>query len=307
MENYARPNVAILGGGFIGGNLALYLADRGYIVNVIDRNNQPSVSEHINVRWIDSSIEHIEYLTQTIRGCQTVFHLFSSTVPGDRVTLEHEISNNIYLLSTILDLCVAESVERFIFMSSASVYGMQGEIPIDEKAVPLPISTHGLQKLAMEHLIHIKTRHESLSTKILRLANPYGLGQNLYGRQGFIAIAVGSLLKERPIRIRGTGETVRDFIHIEDVMNVCCKLVNDDSAETIYNLGSGIGVSLNQIIAEIESLTQSKLPVEYIPARREDIPTSILDTSKIRASLGFVPELTLRQGLDKLLQHYQLA
>lgn len=306
MQNCERRNVAILGGGFIGANLAMYLANKGYLVNVIDRHPQADKYAHLNIRWIDSSIEHVEYLRQTVHGCQTVFHLFSSTVPGDKVSLEHEISNNIYLLSAILDMCIAESVERFIFMSSASVYGLQGEIPISEKAAALPISTHGLQKLAMENLINIKTRHEHLMPKILRLANPFGPGQNLYGRQGFVAITLGHLLKKTPVRIRGTGEAVRDFICIDDVMNACGKLIQDDSSELIYNLGSGVGVSLNQIIAEIELIINKKIPVDYIEARQEDIPVSVLDTTKIQYSLGFRPYLSLREGLEKLVKHHQI-
>ena len=302
-----NTSVAILGGGFIGGNLANYLAERGFKVKVIDRSPRPAELGNDNITWTNASIEHLQYLSDTIKGCHTVFHLFSSTVPGDKVSLEQEISNNIYLLSNILDICIAEKVSRFIFMSSASVYGLQGEIPISEKAAPLPISTHGLQKLAMEHLIHIKTRNSALSSKILRLANPYGKGQNLYGRQGFIAIAVGKILRGESIQIRGKGETVRDFIFIDDVMNVCCKLITDHSNDQIFNLGSGQGVSLNQVISEIQSIINQPVEVEYISEREEDIPVSILDISRVQYALGFKPYTSLREGLEKFLSGHGLT
>lgn len=301
-----NTNVAILGGGFIGGNLAMYLAEKGYHVNVIDRGHQPNETKHKCITWVNASIEHQQYLTQVIRGCGTVFHLFSSTVPGDKVSLEQEISNNIYLLSSILDICAVEQVSRFIFMSSASVYGLQGEIPISEKVAPLPISTHGLQKLAMENLIHIKTRNSSLKSQILRLANPYGPGQNLMGRQGFIAIALGKVKVGQPVIVRGTGDAVRDFIHIDDVMKVCLQVMNKPATEFIFNVGLGRGVTLIEVLKELGRVLNKEIQVEYTLDRDEDIPVSILDISKAKNHLGFVPYINLREGLEALVSYHKL-
>lgn len=292
-----KVNITLLGGGFIGSNLAKHCVDAGFNVIVLDRGICPDSLATNKARWIHGNIENLQYLHKAIKGADVVFHLFSSTVPADKVSVENELSHNVFLLSNILDVCIEHKVKRFIFMSSSSVYGIQERECISELSVPLPISIHGLQKLAMENLIYIKSLHSAMDYRVLRLANPYGPGQSLVGRQGIIAILLGKVMRNEVLDIYGDGEAIRDYIFIDDLCRFCLSCLDDRSNQAIYNIGCGIGYSLKQIIKKVENICNCVVKKNYRAARAEDIPTSILDISKAQQLLNFSPDHDIDNGI----------
>lgn len=132
-------------------------------------------------------------------------------------------------------------------------------------------------------------------------ANPYGPGQSIKGRQGFVAIAIGKILAGEKIAIRGDGSIIRDFIYIEDVSEALHLAATCQAQESIFNVGSGQGRSLNQVIAIIREITREPVDTTYIDSRFVDIPESVLDISREKNVLGKVSKVPLEQGLARTL------
>ena len=298
--------IAILGAGFIGINLVEYFLEKGCQVNVLDRGEKPNSLTHPHLNWLKGDISDKEPLSRLLGMSDVVFYLVSSTVPGDDVDVSKELFVNVSQLLQVLELCEIQKVKQFLFFSSSSVYGAQKYFPISESAVPFPISAHGIQKLTMEYYIGLFSRRSDVDCKIVRLSNPYGPGQNVFGRQGFISIVIGHLIQGTPINIRGTGDDVRDYIYIKDVAEACYQLVETKSDHLIFNLGCGVGHSLNQVVRVFERLLGCSLEVAHTACRESDIPTSILSIKKINENYSFIPQTSLIEGIKTFLRHHEL-
>ncbi|NMA32591.1 MAG: NAD-dependent epimerase/dehydratase family protein [Alphaproteobacteria bacterium] len=300
-----NPEITVLGCGFIGFNLVTSYINKNIDVRVLDCKPCPPEFAK-NIEWVQGSFLNKEHIRKAIRGVNVVFHLISTTVPGDRIDEGEELSVNVIKTIELLKLCLEEQIKRVVFISSASVYGYQDHIPISETAATNPISSHGIQKLTIEKFLQLFKYEYGLDYKIMRLSNPYGIGQNIYGRQGFIAISLGRILAGKAIQVRGDGSTIRDYIYIGDVVDACQKLASTSSMENIFNIGSGRGSSLMGIIGEMELILGKKISVEHVPGRNVDIPVSVLDISCARSELNFEPSVGLSEGLRNTMIYHGL-
>jgi UDP-glucose 4-epimerase len=297
---YLKRCVTVLGAGFIGMNFIRYAQQNGYALSVLDHKPVPAdIAGQVN--WFQGDLACEADMARALTGADTVFHFISSTVPGDQVDMALELQHNVFQILQLLNLCVDKKVRRIVFISSASVYGIQERLPIPETAPTDPISSHGIHKLTIEKYLQLYRHQYGLDCKIVRLSNPYGPGQSITGRQGFIAISIGHIITGDSILIRGDGTVIRDFIYIDDVSEALNRICATDSDEFLFNIGSGSGYSLNEVIAEISELTGQQIPVIYTKSRFADIPESVLDTSRSRMVLGFEPNLSLRAGLARTL------
>jgi len=298
--------ISILGAGFIGINLAKGFLKSGYQVDILDRGEKTAELHHDNLTWVQGNVANKTDVEKVIKNSFSVFYLVSSTVPGDEVDVSKELFSNVSQLLQVLNLCETHNIAKFIFFSSSSVYGIQKECPINENTCPAPISTHGIQKLTMEYYISLFSRQSNTNCKVVRLSNPYGPGQNIHGRQGFISIVIGHLTNNTPIVIRGTGEDVRDYIYIDDVVNACHSILTTDSDEVVFNLGCGSGESLLNVISEFKANLDMPLNITHQECRASDIPVSILDVSKAKDILSFEATISLKDGLKRFLEHHKL-
>lgn len=293
--------VSILGAGFIGLNLAQGLLRLGYEVSVVDRGAKPARLCDPALCWFQCDISDREHVSKALSKSDIVFYLISSTVPGDKVDVSKELFCNVSQLLEVLDLCGQYKIKKFIFFSSSSVYGQQTVIPIDELAVPQPISAHGVQKLTMEYYIRLFSKSSDIDCKIVRLSNPFGPGQDIYGRQGFISIVIGHLKDSSVVKVRGSGNDVRDYIYIDDVVDACVQLIRIESQQLVFNIGFGLGHSLNDVVGIFEARLGYPLSVAHIECRESDIPVSVLDISKVKAVFNIKPKTSLAAGIKKFL------
>jgi UDP-glucose 4-epimerase len=298
---------AVFGAGFIGLNLVRALLENGEQVAVLDHNDPPAhLSER--VRWTRGEFADPKAVERTLDGATVAFHLVSSTVPGDEhIDVTRELSENIFTTLKFLDVCEHAGVRRIVFVSSSSVYGLQDVIPIPESAATDPISSHGIQKLAIEKYLLLHRFHQGLEVRVARLSNPFGPGQRLFGRQGFIALTVGHLLKDEPLLVRDEGRPVRDFIYIDDVTRALHRLATCEEAPPVLNVGSGIGHSLRQVVSVIEDSIGRCLKLELADHRRTDIPVSVLDVTLARDVIGFEAAIALPDGIRRTLRHHGIA
>jgi UDP-glucose 4-epimerase len=303
----ARRKVAVLGAGFIGLNLVRRMASAGAEVAVLDHNEVPAELAG-SVRWVRGEFADPKAVEQVLGGADVAFHLISSTVPGDEhVEVSRELSDNIFATLRFLELCERLAVARVVFASSSSVYGLQAKVPIPETALTDPISSHGIQKLAIEKYLLLHRFHRGLDVRIARLSNPFGPGQRLYGRQGFVALTIGHILNREPILLRDGGRPIRDFVYIDDVTDALDRLARQDHAPAVVNIGSGTGHSLREIVGMVEAAIAQPIPSIHGEPRRADIPISVLDVTLATREIGFRATTSVRMGLLHTLRHYGIG
>ena len=293
--------IAIIGAGFIGKHLIRTLLHAGHVLSVLDRNQCPE-EFHGLVSWNQGDYRDKTKLGDTISGAEVVYHLVSSTVPGDlHVDVAHELHDNVVGSLGLVKSCVDHNVKRLVFVSSASVYGVQEHFPIAEDAPNWPISAHGVHKLAVEKFLMMAHRERQIDVRILRLGNPYGPGQSITGRQGFVAIAIGCLLHGTVLSISDAGRTVRDFVYIEDVVRGLALAGLLEGLPVLMNLGFGEGHRLVEVVDLIQKLTGKVIQTEEVAPRIVDIPVSVLDITRAHSSLGFTPLIGLDVGIARTL------
>ncbi len=297
-----RP-VAVLGAGFIGRNFLVAALAQGWSLRVLDHNPCPPEFEG-RLHWVQGDMGSRDDVHAALDGAGTVFHFVSSTVPGDEVDESYELQQNVFQTLQLLKLCVQEKIARIVFASSSSVYGLQEQLPVSEAASTDPISSHGIHKLAIEKYLRLYQYQHGLDCKIARLSNPYGPGQSIDGRQGFVAIAIGRILRGKPIPVRGDGEIIRDFVYIDDVVEALLALADSESREALFNIGSGIGYSLNEVIGRLRALCAIPVAASYTESRFVDIPKSVLDVSRERYVLRKTSKISLECGLARTLAHH---
>jgi UDP-glucose 4-epimerase len=191
-------------------------------------------------------------------------------------------------------------VEKIVFMSSGgTVYGVPRSLPIDEDHPTFPISSYGIQKLTIEKYLHLAQRMHGLDYCILRGANVYGPQQRLDIAQGAVAVFLDRTLRAKPIEIWGDGSVVRDYLYVEDLAGALVKAATYQGEPRIFNVGSGIGTSLNELVSTLRAVTGAKLDVQYSGARAVDVPANVLECARARRHLGWQPQVSLAEGVRR--------
>ena len=213
---------------------------------------------------------------------------------------------SVNLLGTLnlLDICVAEHINRLVVISSGgTVYGVPRFVPITEEHPTDPICSYGITKLAIEKYVSLYNKLYGLNGIILRVSNPYGERQRCDSSQGVIPIFLRQALKRHPLKILGDGSSVRDYLYISDLMNALLAAMHYVGSEYLFNIGSGSGLSLIDLVNEIENLLERSIEVVYAEKREFDVPSNILSISKAKSCLSWVPKVSISEGLVRLRQH----
>lgn len=286
------------GGGFIGLNLCDALLQGGHQVRVLDRGiTNPRLAEAID--WQVGDFRDLSTLSRCLDEQDYVFHLISTTLPktsnDDPI---YDVESNLIGTLRILELCRGSSVKKLFFVSSGgTIYGNPDGVPIAESHPSRPLSSYGVTKLAIEKYLSLYKHLYGLPYTAFRLANPYGRYQSPASAQGAVAVFLGRALRGETIEIWGDGSVVRDYIYVADVVSALVSALDYEGPEEIFNLGSGLGVSLRQLVDAIADVVNHPVNVVYKPARSFDVPVNVLDVSRISASLKWGPRINLSEGL----------
>lgn len=299
--------IVILGAaGFIGTNLAISLSkNKENFITLVDQNVERLRKiyelKRDDIRIIEINLIETNNLRSVLEGQDIVYHLISTTVPAtSNQCISQEINDNVGLTSKILDECVKCGVRRIIYFSSGgTVYGINAKCPLAESMSTNPISSYGVQKVMNEKLLYLYNYIYGLDYRIIRLANPYGPYQRPNGIQGAVTTFTYKALKNEKINIYGDGSVVRDYIYIDDAIEAILNIANSDKAEKIYNVGNGIGISLNELLNKIEIILDVKIKREYMPERLVDIPVNYLDISRYEKDFGKLKHTSLTDGIRK--------
>ena len=308
MRMPANRIVILGGGGFIGSNLAQALVRRDVAVRIFDRPGQAtqlSRESESKIERVGGDFECPADVREAISECDVVFHLVSSTRPGSscsrpKFDVETNLVHSIELFEAMQEL----GVGKLVFVSSGgTVYGSPERLPIPESHATEPICSYGITKLAIEKYCALFRRRGAFDYTIFRPGNPYGPFQNPLGNQGAIAVFLKKALDGEPIDIWGDGSVVRDYVFIDDVVEAMVKVLDYRGAERVFNLGSGRGYSLNELIEIIEKLLERKVRRNYLPGRPVDVPVNVLDVTRAKEELDWNPRIQIEEGMRRVIEY----
>ncbi|OYX12002.1 MAG: hypothetical protein B7Z15_10730 [Rhizobiales bacterium 32-66-8] len=184
--------------------------------------------------------------------------------------------------------------------AGGTVYGAPRESLITEEHPTNPISSYGITKLTIEKYLQLFQKLHGLEYVVLRLANPFGHGQRISATQGAVAVFFGKILRGEEIEIWGDGSVVRDYIYIDDVIRALLLAADRGGQDRIFNIGSGAGRSLNDVIRSIEAATGRAAMVNYKPSRSFDVPSSVLNIERARLALDWSPRVAFEEGVIRV-------
>jgi UDP-glucose 4-epimerase len=237
-----------------------------------------------------------------INHIDTIIHLVSGLIPSSTESDFHRELHSVIKPTSNLFPIFIEYGCRLVYVSSGgSVYGSSSGSAFSEVAPPHPANYYAKSKMILEKLVSELSVISKLHHLILRPSNPYGRFQNPRGPQGFITVAAWKLLRGEPLTIWGDGTVIRDYIHVNDLSESIISLLNASFSSGIYNIGSGEGHSLLDVVEMLEQLTGMKLNVNYSAGRSCDPAIITLDITKIKSVIEFKP-LNLRDGLKLYLE-----
>ena len=239
-----------------------------------------------------------------MEGNEFIFHLVSGSLPeSSNRDPAADVTANILPTLHLLEVCRVSEVRKVIFASSGgTVYGVPSQVPIPETATTDPIAAYGISKLAIEKYLALYRHLHGLDFAVLRIANPFGPFQMGHRKQGVIAALIQKALAGETLEIWGTGEVVRDFVYIDDVVEALTTAALGNSDHRLFNVGHGAGRSINTIIADIEqALGRGELPKIYKAGRPTDVPINVLDISLIREELGWQPRSDWAESLKRTI------
>ncbi|HUN74976.1 MAG TPA: NAD-dependent epimerase/dehydratase family protein [Steroidobacteraceae bacterium] len=234
-------------------------------------------------------------------GFDVVIHCVSTTTPKtSNESPIFDVQSNVVGTLNLLDICVAHKVGKVVFMSSGgTIYGAIGDLPkVDELRAPNPMCSYAVSKVAIEHYLEVYKHLRGLDYVSLRVSNPYGERQNPLRALGALTVFLHRTIRRQEIEVWGDGSVTRDFIYVGDVAHAVY-LAAASSISGIFNVGSGVGLSLRDILSKISEVTGLEPTVRWLPARAFDVPRIVLDTSKLRNSTSWHCRTSLSDGIAK--------
>jgi len=211
----------------------------------------------------------------------------------------HDARVNVLGSIALLQSCTRHGVRKLVYASTGgALYGEGRTLPATEEHPVNPESPYGVSKHTVEHYLYLWRLLHGLDYTVLRYPNVYGPRQNPHGEAGVNAIFIGRMLAgERP-HVFGTGEQVRDYLYVADVVRANLLALDRGSAE-VLNLGTGVGTSVNDIIAALNRILGTRLAPVHEAERPGEVQRIYLDASRARDVLGWTPETSFADGLER--------
>lgn len=298
-----KENCIIYGGaGFIGSHIAEDLLEKGLNVTIFDKQNTSKKNiQHITdkIDFIEGDFNNEVDIQKSLKSSDYVVHLVSSTLPASsNLNPVYDAESNLISSLNLFYECVKNKIKKVIFISSGgTVYGNPVKLPIKETHPTEPMSSYGIIKLTIEKYLGLYKNLNGLDYRVLRFSNPFGERQNPLLSQGLIAHLLYKIKHDEPLEIWGNGKIIRDYFYIKDGARSVYKAITDRSHNTIYNISSGKGLSINQILDKFKRVLKLDFEVKYTATRRFDVKSNILDNSLARKVLKWSPEYEFNDAL----------
>lgn len=260
-----------------------------------------------HVECVYGDVRDTKAVRDALADINVVYHLISTTVPStsnDDPVADAEA--NIVATIRILDACVDADIDRFVYVSSGgTVYGRTDTMPTPETHSLEPLCSYGITKLTVEKYLALYQQLYDLNYVILRPSNVYGERPNPLQPQGLVGVLMQAIKHPTPILIRGDGTAYRDYVYVGDVANALYLAACDDLTGCIFNVGTGIGTSINDLVAMISDITGHQFDIQHVAEQRFDAPCNVLDATLAKSYLGWRPTVDLEEGLRRTWAWFQ--
>jgi len=299
--------ILVTGGtGYIGSTAVEILLTQGFEISIIDDCSMGHADTvPAGVRFVNGSLLNVDEVTDALTGCDAVMHFAGKSLVGESVEkpdLYHSV--NVNGTRILLDEMRKQSITKIVFSSSAATYGEPKVVPILETSEAIPTNPYGATKLAIDHMITAEAAAHGISAASLRYFNVAGA---LKAKRGWLAERhnpethlIPNVLRsttDNPVKIFGIdwptedGTCIRDYVHVIDLIDAHLKALNSlgKPGHEIYNLGSGSGYSVREVVAAASSATGQQIPFIDSPRRAGDPAVLIADISKAKTRLGWEP------------------
>ena len=295
--------ILVLGaGGFLGKSIIKKIHTK-YNVVAFDMRHTDFFGQLTNVNEVVGDFKNRDLLLEILDNVDIVIHLISTTIPSDSTdSIDKEIFDNVIPTVTLLNCMAEKGVKEIIFSSSGgTIYGDTGEKINKENSIINPSCSYGIQKATIESYIKYFNYRYGIKYKIMRISNPYGVGQDANKMQGLIPILMNKLINDEPVSIYGDGSNMRDYIYLDDLIDCFCSIIEYDGNDGTFNIGYGEYWSINEVMRLVEKEVGKKFTeVNYLPRRLCDVNKSFLDFSHSKKELNWEPKVSIKEGIKKL-------
>ena len=252
----------------------------------------------LDVEVIEGDIAMPDIAERATRGANVIFHLAASV--GNARSLADPVRDtmtNAVGTLRLLEAARRHGVRKFVYSSSAGIFGELSHPPIREDHPINPQTPYGASKLAGEKLALAYSQQFGLEAICLRYFNVYGRNQRYDAYGNVIPIFMKWINDGSPLRIYGDGLQTRDFVNVADVVQANCRAANAHGVWGAFNIASATSVTINELAALMLKLAGKDLPIEHVVPRPGDVRHSLADISAARAAFGYEPRVSLDQGL----------
>ena len=300
------------GAGFIGSNICRELVSQGCFVRVLDnlltgkKSNLAGIIDR--VEFVEADMGDPAVARAAMKGIDVVLHQGAlpsvpRSVDDPAATHRHCVDATFTLLLAARDM----GIKRFVYAASSSAYGDTPRLPKIETMLPMPLSPYAVGKLVGEHYCSVFYKVFGLETISLRYFNVFGPYQDPASQYAAaIPALVMAILKDKPPTIYGDGEQSRDFTYVDNVVhaNLLAARAKHTAGEAI-NIACGQAVTLNEIVAMINTSVGKNVKPVYTDRRAGDVMHSLADIKLARKLIGFKPRVSFEQGLQKAVAWYR--
>lgn len=294
--------------GFIASHLCRRLVKEGFMVVGVDSFNDSypkwikeenihDLLQGKNFEFISKGVENVD-LKKLLRRVDCVFHLAAQA--GVRTSwgqnFEIYTKNNIQTTQILLEVAKEVPLEKFIYASSSSVYGLCPDLPMTEKSPLNPLSPYGVTKLAAEQLCYLYFKNYGIPTVSLRFFTVYGPGQrpDMAFHKFYKAMT-----EDKEITVFGDGKQTRDFTYIDDIIEANIASLEKAKTGEVYNIGGGHQEKLEDVFPMMEKISQKKLKIRKAERQKGDVPHTFALIEKAQNDLNYSPQTPLLDGLKE--------
>lgn len=292
------------GGGFIGSAIVDRLLAEGHAVRIFERPRIQAYRKFLPtepVEWMAGDLASTQDVHDALLGMDSVMHLVSTTLPkNSNDDPVYDVQSNVVATLQLLNAMVAQNVRRLVFISSGgTVYGNPQYSPIDENHPTEPLVSYGITKLTIEKYLSVFHRLHGIETVSLRVGNPYGERQRVETAQGAVGVFLHKALRGESIDIWGDGSVTRDYLYVADVAAAFVKALNYTGPHRVFNVSSGVGTSLNELVSMLEQVMGHPIARRYLPGRPFDVAVSVLCNQRAQQALGWQPRVPMQEGIER--------
>ena len=296
------------GAGFIGSHLVDRLIEEGHHVAIADDLSTGSL-ENVNPRaaFYETDIRNADLNGVFEKEKPDFVSHHAAQMDVRRSVREPIFDADVNILGSInlIENCLRHSVDKIIYISTGgAVYGEPDYLPVDEEHPIRPLCQYGISKHTVEHYLYFYGHTYGIRYTVLRYPNVYGPRQNPFGEAGVNAIFIGKMLRKEVPTIFGDGEQLRDYVYVSDIVEANLAALQRGDGQT-YNIGSGIGTSVNHIYEKLQHIIGFSAPPIYSEPRTGEIQRTYLEASKAQRELGWRAQIGLDEGLRQTVEWFR--